>query len=126
MTKYSFHELLAVIVILGIIVAIAIPAVGSVMDRARSGGAEAESSLVEDAARLYVTVGDGAKEFGTSDTLTLNVDEDLIQGGYLEADVKPETQAGNVVVQRVKGDGGTAENPVYTYSYDFTSGTSAP
>ncbi|MFC6465660.1 prepilin-type N-terminal cleavage/methylation domain-containing protein [Marinilactibacillus sp. GCM10026970] len=50
---FTLVELLAVLVILGIIVAIAIPAIGNVVDNAETKAADAEQSLVIDAARLY-------------------------------------------------------------------------
>ncbi|MEC6747145.1 type II secretion system protein [Marinilactibacillus sp. XAAS-LB27] len=50
---FTLVELLAVLVILGIIVAIAIPAIGNVVDNAETKAAEAEQALVIDAARLY-------------------------------------------------------------------------
>ena len=50
---FTLVELLAVLVILGIIVAIAIPAVGNIIDNARGDANEAKQQLVNDAARLY-------------------------------------------------------------------------
>jgi type IV pilus assembly protein PilA len=52
---FTLVELLAVIVILGIIVAIAIPAIGGVISRAEGDANEAEVSLIEDAGRIYFT-----------------------------------------------------------------------
>jgi type IV pilus assembly protein PilA len=48
-------ELLTVIVILRVVVAIAIPTVGSVIDRAETDSNEAKATLIEDTARLYAT-----------------------------------------------------------------------
>lgn len=50
---FTLVELLAVIVILGIIVAIAIPAIGNIIDKAESDADQAEITLILDAARLY-------------------------------------------------------------------------
>ena len=50
---FTLVELLAVIVILGIIVAIAIPAIGNVISTAKDNATKAEETLVLDAARLY-------------------------------------------------------------------------
>ncbi|MDD4541969.1 MAG: type II secretion system protein [Eubacteriales bacterium] len=50
---FTLVELLAVIVILGIIVAIAIPAIGTVIDNAKIDAAAAEYDMVVDAGRLY-------------------------------------------------------------------------
>ncbi|GAA0486139.1 prepilin-type N-terminal cleavage/methylation domain-containing protein [Alkalibacterium indicireducens] len=59
---FTLVELLAVIVILGIILAIAIPAIGGVISRANTDAETAENALIEDAARLYFTQNDGATE----------------------------------------------------------------
>ena len=50
---FTLVELLAVIVILGLIIAIAIPAVGSIMENADKNTDQATVTLIEDAARLY-------------------------------------------------------------------------
>ena len=50
---FTLVELLAVIVILGIIVAIAIPAIGSIIKNAKSDASDAEITMIVDAARLY-------------------------------------------------------------------------
>ena len=50
---FTLVELLAVIVILGLIVALAIPAIGNVINRAEDGTETAETALIIDAARLY-------------------------------------------------------------------------
>lgn len=75
---FTLVELLAVIVILGIIIAIAIPAVGSVIDNARTNAASSEESLIIDAARLYEADGN---EISTSGIHT----DDLVSGGYLQS-----------------------------------------
>lgn len=49
---FTLVELLATIVILGIIVAIAVPAVGSILDNAKTSAAEANVELVENAAEI--------------------------------------------------------------------------
>lgn len=74
---FTLVELLAVIVILGIIVAIAIPAIGGVIETAKDDAAEQEVALVEDAARLYFTTSDNAAK--TSVTVEVLKDD-----GYLE------------------------------------------
>ncbi|HHU18797.1 MAG TPA: type II secretion system protein [Bacilli bacterium] len=50
---FTLVELLAVIVILGIIVAIAIPAIGKVIEKAEEDADKAEVTMIIDAARLY-------------------------------------------------------------------------
>ena len=57
---FTLVELLAVIVILGIIVAIAIPSIGKVIENAKTDANTQEIALVEDAARLYFTTSDNA------------------------------------------------------------------
>lgn len=78
---FTLVELLAVIVILGIIVAIAIPAVGNVVGNSRTSAKNAEAELVLDAARLYDTAEDSSAAF------PVDIDT-LIEKGYLEK--KPE------------------------------------
>ncbi|SEO93696.1 prepilin-type N-terminal cleavage/methylation domain-containing protein [Amphibacillus marinus] len=72
---FTLVELLAVIVILGIIVAIAIPAIGSIIDGAGEKADAAEVQLIIDAARLY--------EIEEGSTFPVTV-ESLIEDGYLD------------------------------------------
>lgn len=72
---FTLVELLAVIVILGIIVAIAIPAIGNVIERADTQAEAAEEELIYDAARLYF-IG----EEDPDDPVTVQT---LIDEGYL-------------------------------------------
>lgn len=87
---FTLVELLAVIVILGIIVALAIPAVGTVVDTARSGATKAEQELVIDAARLY-ELDEKNPDIGEDKANGVTVGE-LVKNGYLElsADSKIE------------------------------------
>ena len=85
---FTLVELLAVIVILGLIVAIAIPAIGGVIDRARNDSETAETQLIIDAARLYYTTNPTAP--GTVTT------QKLIDEGYLEERSDGEAQDGTV------------------------------
>ncbi|WP_413526865.1 competence type IV pilus major pilin ComGC [Marinilactibacillus psychrotolerans] len=71
---FTLVELLAVLVILGIIVAIAIPAVGNIIENAEKSANESEQELIIDAARLYFIENDGNE---------VDVDT-LISEGYLE------------------------------------------
>lgn len=98
---FTLVELLAVIVILGIIVAIAIPAVGSIIDRAGTDASAAEDSLVIDAARLYFTT-------EKTEENSVNVDE-LVSKGYLDQR-SGESLTGDVSREPVTGGG-------YDYSY---------
>jgi len=52
-------ELLAVIVIMGIIAAIAVPAIGGLIDNSKINAVEAQISAIEDAARLYANANPG-------------------------------------------------------------------
>lgn len=72
---FTLVELLAVIVILGIIVAIAIPAIGNIIDSAQEDADDAEDQLIIDAARLYTIQGDGSLPVTTAE---------LHAEGYLE------------------------------------------
>lgn len=71
---FTLVELLAVIVILGIILAIAIPAIGNIIDNAGDDVDENQVELILDAARL-------AEVNGEEGIVTV---EDLIDRGYLE------------------------------------------
>lgn len=115
---FTLVELLAVIVILGIIVAIAIPAVGSVIDTAGSNADKAEKELVADAARLYVTTERETLEkdskFGTADwDADLDVST-LYSTGYLENRADDTDLGGTVNIKRTKEN----NDSFYTYTYD--------
>ncbi|MFB1051779.1 prepilin-type N-terminal cleavage/methylation domain-containing protein [Paraliobacillus sp. JSM ZJ581] len=74
---FTLVELLAVIVILAIIVAIAVPAIGNVIESAETNASEAEIELVLDAARLADAEGNFTDGMSVAD---------LVTGGYLEDD----------------------------------------
>lgn len=78
---FTLVELLAVIVILGIIVAIAVPAIGNVISESKDSAKLAEMELVEDAARLYFTVDEVAKETEGAGSVTVST---LRTKGYLD------------------------------------------
>ncbi|MGZ0086572.1 prepilin-type N-terminal cleavage/methylation domain-containing protein [Caldibacillus thermoamylovorans] len=69
-------ELLAVIVILGIIAAIAIPAIGAIMDNSKKDAHIANAKQIASAARLAI-----AADKNTKTEYTL---QELYDGGYLE------------------------------------------
>ncbi|WP_440896004.1 competence type IV pilus major pilin ComGC [Amphibacillus sp. Q70] len=96
---FTLVELLAVIVILGIIVAIAIPAIGSIINKAEDDADEAEITMIIDAARLY--------EVQHEDSLPVDVDT-LLEQGYLD-----ERQGGDLPSGSVSrdDDGNLAFNP---------------
>ncbi len=79
---FTLVELLAVIVILGIILAIAIPAIGNIIDNAEEDADDASEELILNAARLADVQG----EFTSNDTSV----GDLITNGYLEIDEYPD------------------------------------
>lgn len=72
---FTLVELLGVIVILGIILAIAIPAIGNIVDNARKDTNDAQEELVIDAAQMYF--------LENSDASTVTVQK-LIEDKYLE------------------------------------------
>ena len=76
-------ELLAVMVIVGIIAAISIPAIGNLLDNTRKDAAVATAQAVQDAARLYVT----SNNIAYNITLTATGEEsnDLVTSNYLES-----------------------------------------
>lgn len=113
---FTLVELLAVIVILGIILAIAIPSVGGIVDRAQGNANEAEQELVIDAARLYFTAGkDSAGTELTADgalaTETEVTVSELVAAGFLED--RGEDGIVNGKVTR------TQSETTNTYSYEF-------
>jgi type IV pilus assembly protein PilA len=71
-------ELLAVIIILGIIAAIAVPTIGKLIDNQRQNAAETEWANILEAARLYKTAEP------TKTTVTLAV---LVADGYIDVAV---------------------------------------
>lgn len=82
-------ELLAVIVILGIIAAIAIPSIGGIIENSKTKAHKANALMILDAARLYdIDKNPGGGNFtivtGSSDA-KLTPDEALIKSGYLDS-----------------------------------------
>jgi type IV pilus assembly protein PilA len=74
-------ELLAVVVILGIIAAIAVPNIGGIIDKTKKDAHVANAQQMADAARLYV-LGEKVTNFPAAGTdITLF---DLVDQGYLE------------------------------------------
>ncbi|MUK86855.1 prepilin-type N-terminal cleavage/methylation domain-containing protein [Ornithinibacillus sp. L9] len=74
---FTLVELLAVIAILGIILAIAIPTIGNIISNSENEAKEANVNLILNAARLA----DAAGEF-SGDSMTV---EELKEGGYLDS-----------------------------------------
>ena len=71
---FTLVELLGVIVILGIILAIAVPGIGKIIDNAKEDTADRQEELILDAAQLYFL-----QEGGTEVTV-----KELIDGEFLE------------------------------------------
>lgn len=72
-------ELLAVLVIVGIIAAIAIPAIGGTINNAKTKADKASEQLIEEAALRYLVDHDGKEP---TDGLTIST---LVTDGYLNA-----------------------------------------
>lgn len=72
---FTLVELLAVIVILGIILAIAIPSIGNVVSKSENNAKQANIELIENAARLADVNNEFTKDMSVSD---------LQSAGYLE------------------------------------------
>lgn len=75
-------ELLAVIVILGIIAAVAIPAIVNNFDKAKENSDLQTQNIVKDAALRYIIMEDPAFS-GTPPALTITIATDLVGKGYL-------------------------------------------
>lgn len=76
---FTLVELLAVIVILGIIVAIAIPAIGNIIDNAQEDADEASVEMIESSARIYFT------QNPDQDTVSIST---LRDEGYLDVETE--------------------------------------
>ncbi|MEC5421937.1 prepilin-type N-terminal cleavage/methylation domain-containing protein [Virgibacillus sp. C22-A2] len=92
---FTLVELLAVIAILGIILAIAIPSIGKVISNSEGKAHEANMDLFENAARLAYVSGN------QEDTYTLN---ELEEKGFLDS--IPDGFAGTEIVY-VENNGGS-------------------
>ncbi|OXS60592.1 type IV pilus assembly protein PilA [Bacillus sp. V-88] len=106
-------ELLAVVVILGIIAAIAIPSIGGLINNSKKDAHIANAQQMVSGARLAVT----ASEFtGTTTTFTLG---NLVSKGYLEAVDNPSdsdySNSGSKVTVSKDSNGN------YTYVVTLTS-----
>lgn len=88
---FTLVELLGVIVVLGIILAISVPAIGRIIENTRERADEAEIELIIDAARLY-EVGEDV-ELTESSGVTVS---ELESAGYIEERGDGELPAGIV------------------------------
>jgi type IV pilus assembly protein PilA len=78
-------ELLAVVVILGIIAAIAVPNIGGIIDKTKKDAHVANAQQMVDSARLFV-LGEKLDFTGGKESISL---KDLIDKGYIETIVNP-------------------------------------
>ncbi|WP_433743439.1 prepilin-type N-terminal cleavage/methylation domain-containing protein [Falsibacillus pallidus] len=75
---FTLVELLAVIVILGIIAAIAIPSIGGIIDKSKADAHKSNALQIIAAAKLAVA----GNDVKPGDTVTIN---DLVTDGYLDS-----------------------------------------
>ena len=114
-------ELMAVVVIIGIIVAIAIPLVAGAVNKSRGGADSATDKAVFEATQRYII--DNESTYGTkTGDQTINVSV-LVSAGYLDS--APKKQSGDnagksyatVIVTRVAvGDSWKLTSTGFTYS----------
>ncbi|MEQ2529387.1 type II secretion system protein [Bacillaceae bacterium CLA-AA-H227] len=103
-------ELLAVIVILGIISAIAVPSIGGIIEKSKEDAIKADALQVLNAAKLYVASNDVTEETTLANATTTGVDgtlDDLL-------DTKPNT----VYSITITPDGGKYEYTDITVTRD--------
>lgn len=85
-------ELLAVVVILGIIAAIAVPSIGGIIDNTKKDAHVANAEQMVAAARLAVASNDSSLVDDTNNTFDIKL-EDLVSKGYLEEVIDPDTNS---------------------------------
>ena len=106
-------ELLAVVVILGIIAAIAIPSIGGLINNSKKDAHIANAQQMVGGARTAVAGNDAIIDFNGNDTQTISLEE-LEEEGYVE-EVKDPSKKGYVgdtsLVTITKGANGS-----FTYS----------
>ena len=95
---FTLVELLGVIVILGIILAIAIPGIGNIVESARTKTTAQEQELVIDAARLYFV--ENNKIAGEA-TVTVS---DLEGAGFLDVKTDSKVKPKDSVKRDTKGN----------------------
>ena len=128
---FTLVELLAVIVILGIIAAIAVPSIGGVIDRSERDATVANAEQMIEAARLMVvseniqpgTTLDTATEIPVYTAASTDQEEGLIPGGYLEDGLVDTegTQYDNATVYYYINEADNNDNPVYAVHLEGTA-----
>lgn len=105
-------ELLAVVVILGIIAAIAVPSIGGIIDNSKKDAHIANAEMLVSAARMAVAANDSI----TSDNQVTS--SELKTAGYLESDIKdPDSDvAYNVAIVTITPSSSSNPNTVYGIS----------
>ncbi|MBN6186524.1 type II secretion system protein [Aneurinibacillus sp. BA2021] len=110
-------ELLAVVVILGIIAAIAIPAIGGLIENSRKDATVANATQMINSAKIYVSSQNKIIAPGSSETVTL---EQLYKDAQLETMKDPFGGTYNTTSNvKITRDG--ADTNKYTYEVTLTS-----
>lgn len=107
---FTLVELLAVIVVLGIIALIAYPLVTGTIENSRNKLGEEQFKRLDDAVRSYITKSVSEDETCVSVT-------DLKKGGYLE-DVTIRNPDGGEVINGIYRIHWNNDNNQYTWTYD--------
>ncbi|MDA3932583.1 MAG: prepilin-type N-terminal cleavage/methylation domain-containing protein [Tenericutes bacterium] len=107
-------EVLAVVVILGIIAAIAVPTIGNLIENQRTKAAETEWANVLDAARLYATSEDPGAAFTLDDISPNQID--------ISATVFSEDAEGTTIIDIVDITFDASGNLTYTDSAIYLDG----
>ena len=105
---FTLVELLAVIVILAIILAIAVPGIGAIIKNAQTSSYNSQMEMIKKVAHLYVT------QHGNGSTTSVRLDQ-LISEGLIASDIKnPVTKQpfDNVIID-VSGGSSPSAYTVY-------------
>lgn len=126
---FTLVELLAVIVILGIIAAIAVPSIGGVINKSKDDAQKSNAEMLISAARTGVAMGKYSETtiFVTGNPGVIPMTQ-LVTDGYLENEVKdPDNGSAYSTAKVTITKPATGNNYVYTVSLvgkRTTSGTS--
>lgn len=93
---FTLVELMVVVVIIGALVAIAIPVYNEVQDKAKQNAEEANKKIIESAIQVYLTTDEGSLDAIVQEGLNVLVPEYLKQ--------IPESPYGGTYTVEVKGD----------------------